>query len=170
MKPSPSSKAATTPSRRTLNLTWPASTPPASRLGCADEQWTIGSRDIDGFDSGEAFTDTYTRRRSGRVTTGFSSPSAPWGRRPYNLLNAGAAFRWGWLSSRTAMEKSGMVPNALIEERRVSMGRATKLWEEMILPTMVEKGDTETFRQYYEMIDSNKETPPRDARLLWIRR
>ena len=54
-----------------------------------------------------------------------------------------------------------MVPNALIEERRVSMGRATKLWEEMILPTMVEKGDTETFRQYYEMIDSNKETPPR---------
>ena len=52
-----------------------------------------------------------------------------------------------------------MVPNALIEERRVSMGRATKLWEEMILPTMVEKGDTETFRQYYEMIDSNKETP-----------
>ena len=131
-----------------------------ARLGCADEQWTIGSRDIDGFDSGEAFTDTYTPsafwKGDYRVLVTFGALGVD---AHTNLLNAGAAFRWGWLSSRTAMEKSGMVPNALTEERRVSMGRATKLWEEMILPTMVEKGDTETFRQYYEMIDSNKETP-----------
>src|SRR3990167_4222986 len=57
------------------------------------------------------------------------------------------------------MEKSGLVPNALLEEQRVSMSNATRLFEEAILPAKVQQGDNETFRRYYEMIDSDKQTP-----------
>lgn len=131
-----------------------------SRLACADEQWTVGSRDIDGFDSGEAFTDTYTPstfwKGDYRVLVTFGALGVD---AHTNLLNMGVMSRLGWLSDRTAIEKSGVVPNALIEERRRSMSRATRQWEEQILPTMVERGDTDTFHRYYKMIDDNKETP-----------
>ena len=130
------------------------------RLASLDEQWTRGEVEIDGFDAGEAFTDKYTPSEfwqgDYRVHVSFHALGVD---SHANLLNMGAAHRLGWLPSREAMLRSGLVANPLAAERDNSLETGVKTWEQLIVPALVQSGQIEPWLEYIDLIDGDKETP-----------
>lgn len=128
------------------------------RLANFDEQWCGGEKQIDGFDAGEAFTDKYDPATfwkgdyRARVTFRALGVDAH-----THLLNLGAAHRLGWLSSRSAMEQSGLVQNPLAEERDIVLDDARRLFFEM-LAQQVAQGDDSAFTEYVNLVDAEGET------------
>ncbi len=129
------------------------------RLASLDEQWTVGDRMIDGFDAGAAYTDIYTPSKfwNGDYRVLVSYPALGVSQHT-NLLNLGAANRLEWLPKRMAMQRSGMVPNAIAAEREMSLDKAVRLFEDGVLPAMVAQGQTAQLLEYVEMLDGDKET------------
>jgi len=138
------------------------------RLASLDEQWSYEDpvnklrpveRKIDGFDAGEAYTDDYTPaefwKGDYRVLVSYPALGVD---SHTNLLNLGAAHRLEWLPKRMAMQRSGMVPNAIAAEREMSLDKAVRLFEDGVLPAMVAQGSTAQLLEYVEMLDGDKET------------
>ena len=131
-----------------------------SRLASLDEAWTRGEVEIDGFDAGEAYTDKYTPsefwKGDFRVNVSFHALGVD---SHTNLLNMGAAHRLGWLPSREAMQRSGLVANPLAAERDISLEQGVTTWEQLIVPALIQSGNIEPWLEYIDLIDSDKETP-----------
>ncbi len=131
-----------------------------SRLASLDEQWTRGEVEIDGFDAGEAYTDKYTPsefwKGDYRVNVSFHALGVD---SHTNLLNMGAAHRLGWLPSREAMLRSGLVANPLAAERDITLEKGVKTFEEFMIPALIQAGQIEPVLDYWDMVDSDKETP-----------
>ena len=131
-----------------------------ARLASMDEQWTDGERQIDGFDSGEAYADRYVPsefwKGDYRVLVSFHALGVD---SHTNLLNMGAAHRLGWLSARSAMEKSGLVPNALGEQREITLDKGVTIFEDGVLSAQAQAGDTAMLGEYIRLVDSDSETP-----------
>ncbi len=130
------------------------------RLASLDEQWTVGERQIDGFDAGEAYSDKYTPsefwKGDYRVHVSFHALGVD---SHTNLLNMGAAHRLGWLPKRDAMLRSGLVANPLAAERDISLDAGVQTFEQLIVPALVQSGQMEPWLEYIDLIDSDKETP-----------
>ena len=130
------------------------------RLASMDEAWSTGEREIDGFDAGEAFTDKYDPttfwKGDHRVFVTFHAVGVD---THTNLLNMGAAHRLGWLPSRDAMERSGLVANALAAERQKSLEYLVQVFEQGVLPQAVQAQQYELFLEYMDMLDGDKFTP-----------
>ena len=129
------------------------------RLANLDEVQCGGySKTIEGFDEGEAFSDTYDPAKfwkgDYRVKVGFHALGVD---AHTNLLNMGAAHRLGWLSRRTAMRKSGLVQNALAEERDIALDKLFDVFTEL-LQFQAANGDTSTLGEFINLIDSDEET------------
>ncbi len=131
-----------------------------SRLASLDESWTRGEVEIDGFDAGEAYDDNYTPsefwKGDHRVHVSFHALGVD---SHTNLLNMGAAHRLGWLPSREAMQRSGLVANPLAAERDITLEKGVKTFEEFMIPALIQAGQIEPVLDYWDMVDSDKETP-----------
>lgn len=130
-----------------------------SRLANMDEVWCGGTdKMIDGFDEGEAFSDHYDPAKfwkgDYRVQVGFHALGVD---AHTNLLNMGAAHRLGWLSRRSAMRKSGLVQNALAEERDIALDQMFDTFK-ALLDFKAQQGDDSDMAKFLDLIDTDKET------------
>jgi len=131
------------------------------RLANADEKWSTNqTRRIDGFDAGEAYEDKYNPRKfwdgDYRVWVSFHAIGVD---THTQLLNMGAAHRLGWLPSRDAMRRSGLVDNPLAAERQKGLEYGVTVFEQGILPALVQQGDFEAYLEYMDKLDSDQATP-----------
>ena len=131
----------------------------AARLANFDEAYCGGvTKQIDGFDEGEAFSDSYDPakfwRGDYRVNVSFHAVGV---NAAQNVLNLGAAARMGMISMRTAMRKSGLVPNPVAEENDMALEKVTDSFYSM-LEFKLQQGDDGPLTRYFELLDDDKET------------
>lgn len=130
-----------------------------ARLANFDEVYCGGTnKQIDGFDEGEAFSDHYDPavfwRGDYRVNVSFHAIGV---NAAQNVMNLGAAARLGMISTRTAMRRSGLVPNPVAEENDMALERVTNSFY-ALLDFRMQNGDDAPLRRYFELLDSDKET------------
>lgn len=130
-----------------------------SRLANFDEMWCAGEKQIDGFDEGEAFADSYDPakfwRGDYRVLVSFHAMGVD---ADTNIRNVIIQSNSGLLSRRTAIRKSGVVKNPLAEERQIAL-EESQLPFVAALQQQAIQGDQTSLLEYIDLVDSDAETP-----------
>ena len=129
-----------------------------SRLANFDEVWCPGPKEITGWDEGEIYTDRYDPqtfwKKDYRLEVGFHNV----GLDEHNyLMRLGVAKNMGGLARRTFMRKSGLVDNALSEERDMALEQVTDAFQALMFQ-QASAGNPEPLTRFAREIDGDQTT------------
>ena len=130
-----------------------------ARLAEYDEYWCGGEpKEIDGFDEGEMFTDKYDPARfwkgDYRVFVRFMGEGQD---KQSHTIQLATLRNMGIISARTFMRESGVVPNALQEERDQAL-ETRNMGYQAWLTQQAAGGNILPWQEFSEMLDDDKET------------
>jgi len=129
-------------------------------LAAFDEQWCPGEKRIHGMEGVRSYVEKYDPVKlfggdyRNKVSYGDSTGLDEQNR----MTKLAMAKNLGAISLRTFMEKAGVTPDALQEERDIAIENLTDLFYKVLLPQRIEQGDLGALKGFVEKIDDDRET------------
>lgn len=131
-----------------------------SMLANLDEIHCPGTKQIDGVDAGEAFTETYNPQTlyNGDYRNVVSYGDGTGLDEQQRLIRLAMVKNLDGISTRTFMEKAGTSEDPLQEERDVMIEKLTSLFTDVLLPQQIQSGDIGSLKAFVDKIDTDEMT------------
>jgi hypothetical protein len=131
-----------------------------SKTAAFDETHCYGRKTIRGMEGGAHWTESYDPTvlfaNDYRLFVSYGDASGLDAQN--HLVRLGTGSQLGWMSRRTAAQKSGLVDDALQEQRDIDLEKLADVMIQQVIPAAAQQGDWEPAQRFAELIDNDKNT------------